>query len=320
MAAGDMSRMLGRYKDALTHYSDALVLSRKIGDKSLQSDAAIGMGLALRGMGLWRDALRCFGRAGRHLTGENDLPGKAFLCWAEAGAWRYRGLPLKAIELLKETLSISKRLKDREMEGFSLNALGGASRVAGLNRESLRYYERANRIFTGRNDSFGKAYSHCGIGNAYRMYGDYGTAMSHFRKALVIYKRIGDIVSSAYTLWSIGQNYTMLGRTKLSERYYLRSRELFRKTGDVRGMVYFHLGMGQECIQKGEFKKASGLLKKSLETAAEYGFLLEQCHSRQLIRYLDRVKSGKVLTPPTSSCYNRLGVNIRFDGVPFNIP
>ena len=44
MAAGDMSRMLGRYKDALTHYSDALVLSRKIGDKSLQSDAAIGMG------------------------------------------------------------------------------------------------------------------------------------------------------------------------------------------------------------------------------------------------------------------------------------
>ena len=311
IAMADVQRMLGRYTASLKSYVSAYELTKILRKPALRADTEVGMGLCLRGMGLWKDALKLFRKAKGFYKRTDDIEGIAFILWAEAGAYRYGGQPLKAIDLLKEALEINEQLEDLESQGYCLNALGGASRVAGLYNESLRYYKKANRIFEITGDRFGKAYSYCGIGNALRMKGKYDEAMDYFKNALNIYKRIGDIVSSAYTLWSIGQTYTMLSRPAMALRYYQRAFKQFKKTGDHRGRVYYLLGLAQCSIQHNDMKKVKQLLCKAKELAEYYDFRLELCHCDAISLLLENKKTD---------CYQRLGLVYRAKSLPLNIP
>jgi len=318
MAMGDMLRMAGRYKEAEKSYREAHDITYELRSPALRAEAETGIGLSLRGRGDWKGALSHFRKAKRHFRKTGDTEGLAFVLWAEAGAWRYRGMPGKSIALLKEALKTGRGLSSPELEGYCLNALGGASRVAGLRHLSLRYYRKANEIFSATKDRFGLAYSFCGMGNAERMYGRYQNAHDYFRKALRVYDRIGDIVSSAYTLWSIGQTYLMEGRLLMAERSFNRADERFRQTGDTRGRAYHLLGLSQVYALRGERKAALKLLERTLRITEKGNYLLENCHARTLHDWLSGKKS--ILTEGGPACYNRLGIRLKFTGLPFNIP
>jgi tetratricopeptide (TPR) repeat protein len=311
---GNLSRMLGKFNDAINFYDKAIDCAKELKMRLYEADASVGLGLSLRAIGNLRDSMRLIKSSKVVYKKYNDSEGLAFTTWAEAGIYRVKGEIIKSLERFKEARKIYRRIGDKQGEGYSLCGLGGASRVAGMFRKSLFYYSLANDVFKSLKDVFGEAYSYCGIGNAYRMLFKIKEALENLRKATKLYRRIGDKVSYAYTLWSIASTYLLLGDYKVSKEYYNEASELFRKTNDPRGKIYCYIGLGQLAYLNKKRNISISYVAKAKKDANNFGFLLESCHARVLLSLLE---DKKIRLP---SCYNQLGVKLRFNKLQINIP
>jgi tetratricopeptide (TPR) repeat protein len=202
---------------------------------------------------------------------------------------------------------------------YSLAGLGGTHRIVGKTAESLKYYHQANEMFHSLRDTFGSAYTHCGVGNANRIMKEYGMALDHFRKATRLYEEIGDIVSYSYTLWSLAMVYKMKGDLIQAGELIGRARKNFKKTKDPRGIIYCDLADGEVAWMEGNNRKAQKLMQSALANAERHKFKLEGCHARLLLLNVvqDFRKGATAKNPP---CYKKIGVDLNFDSMPFNIP
>lgn len=317
LSIGDTLRMIGDFKAAGSAYDEAATLCRKQKHSLLLADSFVGLGLSKRALGFWEEALALFNKAQKIYTKNADKEGTAFALWAAGGAYRVKGDLKQAIGAFRGAIKIySGAGTDEEgmrSSGYCLCGLGGASRVAAGYEASMKYYMEANAIFKRLKDRFGTAYSHCGIGNAFRMKGDYKNALIHLNKAGQIYRSIGDIVSYSYTVWSLGMLHLMNSRLKTAEKYLRMAAALFAKTKDVRGSIYFKLSTGELMYLRGEKTAAKKAVTDALRLSEDKMFMLEQCHSKTLLNYINGVKNS-------SRCYKTLGSNLRFNTIPFNIP
>jgi len=309
---GDLYRMTGDFGLAIEKYSLAMVLARKQSKTISVADARVGLGLSFRALGKWKEALNHIRKSERTYQKAGDKEGLAFSLWAEAGALRIQGNIREAIKIFIKSLLIFKRLKNKQGVGYCLCGLGGSHRVAGLIRHSLKYYSEANRLFSKVKDRFGIAYSYCGIGNAYRMMKDYKRSLANFSKAIALYKKIGDRVSYSYTLWSLGTTYKMMRNFQKARENFLRSMLLFKKTKDPRGNIYCRLGLGEISFLSGKKVSAMKYLNVSLADAINYKFAVERCHAETILSCINEKTDDK--------CYNRLGLELKFQELPFNIP
>jgi tetratricopeptide (TPR) repeat protein len=327
---GDTYRMVGDFDLAAKSYAGIIELAKKTRASIKVADAKVGLGLSLRAQGKWKEAIKFIRESRRIYKGKGDSQGIAFALWAEAGALRIKGDIPGAIKVFKESHKIFKSMKDIQGVGYCLCGLGGVSRIAGRFKDSMNYYTSANRLFSHIKDKFGKAYSYCGIGNAYRMLRDYKRALTHFSQATKLYKKIGDKVSYSYTLWGVATTHKMIGNYKKAHDYLIKAIMLFRKTRDPKGLIYCRLGLGEIDILKGKKTFARRHLLASLHESIQHNFAVEKCHAKALIMYMDRNNppttpfgkggqggfSGKI----DNECYNKLGLKLRFQGLPLNIP
>lgn len=312
LALGDTYRMTGNFDQAADRYAGAIDLARQLKSPVLVTDAMVGLGLSLRAQGDWKGALRNIETAHKIYIRKEDIEGIAFTLWAKAGTLRIKGSIPEAILTFREARKAFQSLKDRNGYGYCLCGLGGASRIAGRFKDSLKYYMAANGLFSGMKDTFGTAYSYCGIGNAHRMLGDYKTAFAYFGKATRLYEKIGDVVSYSYTLWGLATGHKMLGDYSKAVHYLDKAMTNFRKTKDPRGIIYCRLGFGEIALLTGDRAPAKRHIESALKESAAYGFAVERCYAETLAQML----SGKV----DNSCYERLGLKLRFRSLPLNIP
>jgi tetratricopeptide (TPR) repeat protein len=315
LAVADISRMLGDFDSAVENYEEALEACEALGNRLTAADCMVGIGLSLRAMCMWKKAVKFITGAKKIYEKEKDKKGVAFSLWAEAGAWRVAGSIEKAIEKFNESKKIFSALDDISGIGYDLCGLGGAHRIAGKYDESLAYYMEANAVFRKLKDTFGTAYSHCGIGNAYRMKGNYAKASDNFEKAEKLYALIGDIVSYSYTIWSVANLHIMKGDAAAAVSCAKKASANFRKTKDPRGLIYCDMIFAEASFMKGKNANAIKILSAAAQRCEAYGFKLEKCHCETLIALIS--SEGKC---KTYSCYRRLGVNLKPDSAPFNIP
>ena len=315
LAVADISRMLGDFDSAVENYEEALEACEALGNRLTAADCMVGIGLSLRAMCMWKKAVKFINGAKKIYEKEKDKKGIAFSLWAEAGAWRVAGSIGKAIEKFNESKKIFSSLNDISGVGYDMCGLGGAHRIAGKYDESLAYYKEANSVFRKLKDTFGTAYSYCGIGNAYRMKGDYSKASDNFAKAERLYALIGDIVSYSYTIWSVANLHIMKGDATAAVSCAKKAAANFRKTKDPRGLIYCDMIFAEAHFMKGQKANAVKILSAAAKSCEAYGFKLEKCHSETLIALMNSEGKRKV-----SSCYGRLGVNLKPDSAPFNIP
>lgn len=316
IAIADIYRMIGDFDSALKNYEDALEASEALSNKLTAADCMVGIGMSLKAMGMWHEAMR-FISAGRKIyKKEDDKKGIAFSLWAEAGALRVAGDITKAIKKFEEAKDIFLNVKNKSGEAYSLCGLGGVHRVAGMFEESLNYYQQANYLFGRLKDRFGTAYSYCGIGNALRMMGNYKDALRYFKRAMSIYEHIGDIVSYSYTLWSLANLYKMKKDIERAEVYIELALRNFKKTKDPRGIVYCDLTLGELMFMRDKYDLAEKKFMNAYENADMHNFKLERCHSKMLLMQVKRQKIGD----KREDCYKKLGVRLDITGIPFNIP
>jgi tetratricopeptide (TPR) repeat protein len=319
MATADVCRIMGDFDSAIEFYTEAIEICDGLCNDLTAADAMVGLGLSYRAVGMWQKAVRLISKARKTYCAEGDKKGLAFALWAEAGALRVAGKIPAAIETFMEARRIFRAVRFDSGLAYTLAGLGGAHRVAGKTADSLKYYLKANEMFQNMGDTFGIAYTHCGIGNAYRMDGAFSAALDHFRKATKLYSIIGDIVSYSYTLWSLATLCKMKGDYAGAKKYIAEARKNFRTTRDPRGIIYCDLADGEVAWMTGRRKTAEKLVQTALANAVIHRFRLEECHARLLTANIARdYRKGEAAMGTT--CYRKIGVDCRFDSMPFNIP
>jgi tetratricopeptide (TPR) repeat protein len=170
------------------------------------------------------------------------------------------------------------------------------------------------------------------------MINDYKSAFRNFRKAAKLYEKIGDKVSYAYTLWGFGITHSLIGNNVKANNYLLRSMKLFQETKDARGIIYCRLGLGQLALIDREDSLAKRHIEASLNASLKNSFRVETCHAKILMSLIDHYgnslhsqldKQGSVGDNREIRgfhgkrylrCYNSLGLKLRVQGLPMNIP
>lgn len=316
LGIADISRMTGNFDFAINKYEEALEACEALGQALTAADCMVGLGLSLRAIGMWKDALRFVSAAHKTYRKEKDKKGTAFSLWAEAGVMRVAGNIRKAIGLFEEAKDLFGSIGFAPGVAYAMCGLGGTHRIAGNYYESLNYYKQANQMFGKLKDKFGTAYSHCGIGNACRMKNRYGDAARHFKKAAGLYEEIGDVVSYSYTLWSVATVHKMNMDFTQARSYVASAQNNFRKTKDPRGIIYCDMLLGEVDFMMGRKASADKRVRRAVQSAKQYGFSLELCHANTLLAIMAGAASSSV----PLSCYTKIGVTMHNAAIPFNMP
>jgi tetratricopeptide (TPR) repeat protein len=285
--AGDCSRLLGDFKESMKAYRAALALAHR-DDRSTHADLTAGLGLAYRGAGQPKLAVRHLQKAQLEFKRLHDLTGLAFCAWALGGAWRIAGDPLRGLAELNDAWKLYKGLRDPEGLSYTACALGGVNRMLGRWKESRRWYSDANKRMAARKDAFGIAYSFCGLGNACRMEGDFKGALGYFKKAEVRYAKIGDKVSYAYTLWSLATTQKLLWQGKAALASLAKADKLFQATGDERGRAYAALTRAEIYFLQRKNAQATRELQQAQRSSKDFDW------ERRHVTALYALMQGKV--------------------------
>ncbi|MCS7215176.1 MAG: tetratricopeptide repeat protein [Thermodesulfovibrio sp.] len=281
---GDLNRILGDFKNAEFHYSEAIELSDALNNKIAKADALTGFALSKKATGQWREALKLIRKARKIYENNKDKKGIAFTFWAEGAIWRFGGRIEKSLQNFHKSLTLFRKLKENQSLGYVYCGLGGSSRIYGNYENSMRYYRMANKIFNNTGDRFGIAYSYCGIGNAYRMMNDIENAENNFKIAIKIYNNIGDIVSSSYTLWSMAMLDILRKKYTEALRYIKNAEKNFKKCNDPRGFIYCKLQRGMIHYMKRRKNLANKYFYEALYEAKKYDFALEKRYAQNFIK------------------------------------
>ncbi len=197
---GGVNWGFGNYKEALTHYLEALTQYQILNDKKGQSDCLNNIGEVYKKLGEYSSALEFLQRARRL---KEDIEGI--------------GGPLLLYSNLGELYSLMGQLE--KAETHYMIAFEGAKR---------------------KNNDKVLSYASDGLGILFYKKGKYKTAIMYFQKAAKIREHNKDIRGSSYTFTNLGRTYTKLGLVDSAYYYLDKGFQRAKQASanDVRANIY----------------------------------------------------------------------------------
>ena len=215
---GRAYNILGEVEKAIEYHEQALVITRKIGNRK-------GKGNNLSNLG---------------------------------NSYYVRGEVEKAIDYYEQALVFFREIRDRHGEGACLGSLGLAYRDLGEVEKAIDYYEQALVISHVIGDRRSEGIRLGNLGNAYHVLGEVGKAIEYHEQALVISREIGDRCGEGSDLGNLGLVYSDLGEVEKAIEYHEQALVIFREIGDKHGegirlgnlgLAYGNLGEVEKAIE-----------------------------------------------------------------------
>jgi len=210
--------VLGENEAALTHYLEALPLSRQLDDKGGEATTLCSIGRIYRTLGKVEMAL----------------------------------------ETLEHALSLSRQANAQSVQAVILNNIGGIYNTLGKNSEAINIYENALSLSQSIGDRSVEADTLLNLGNVYHGFGEMVKALDYFEQAVQIARRLGNRSNEAATLNSIAQTRLALGDGKIALGLFEQVWTIFFEIADGEGqavtlsnigLVYETLGDNQRAFE-----------------------------------------------------------------------
>jgi CHAT domain-containing protein/tetratricopeptide (TPR) repeat protein len=267
---GKIRDALGDLEGAVGEYRRALALSRRLGDRAVESVTANDLGLALHLRGRYDEAAALFDRAlARWQPG--DDPGK------RAGTLLNRGhlhLDLgesdQARERFSEALGIFRQAKDRNGEAIALHALGLLAQDMKQPGESLEPLQLALALRPP--GSRGRAATLTALGVTYRQLGRWEDARRAYQEALPIFRGLGDSREQARCLGNLGRLEVAAGHDAAAIDDFDRALGLFRALDDPPHLAWTLEGKARLLRRRGDLEAARGLMEEALTAVERHRF------------------------------------------------
>src|SRR5919199_1022551 len=259
----------GRYREAIQTYQQALVIYKKIGDRSSQGATLNSMGAIYHQQGNYNQALKFYQQALAIRKEVGDRIGEGRTLNNLGLLYDNQGQYAKALEFYQQALAIFQTLDNRREEGSLLNNLGGVYTQLGQYEQALSYYQQALVILREISDYKGEGATLHNIGFTYSQLEKYSQALDFYQQALATRQRIGHKAGAAVTLNNQGFIYNKLGKYFQALQSLERALALFQEIGDRAGEGNALDSIGTVYKSLGKYDKSIELYQQSLAIQRE---------------------------------------------------
>jgi serine phosphatase RsbU (regulator of sigma subunit) len=169
-----------------------------------------------------------------------------------------------AIDFLKKSLKISKKLNDKLAISKALNNIGIIYDVQGDYVQALEYYQKALEKNQEIGNQKGISHSLNNIGVIYNMQSDYEQALLFYHKSLDIDIKNKNDRSASISLINIGRIYTLQHKYDTAFSYFEQSLEIAKRIENdkVIGQDLYYIGLNYQ--EQKEYKQALEFFDKAL--------------------------------------------------------
>lgn len=234
-ALGQLRLASGAPREALGSFSQALQLSRDLGDAPREAETASHLAAAYRHLGDNDRALR-------HVHAALDLCRERGCGWQRAqalftlGRIRYgQGEMRHALRSFTAALTLWEQQRDRRGQAEALLYSGFVHSVLGNGDQAMACQERALALWSEVNDRRGRARALRALGYVYSARGERQKALDMYHEAREILGPTGDRAALAAVLNGLGQVYYDLDQKPAALRYYREALALNRGARFLRG-------------------------------------------------------------------------------------
>ncbi len=262
---------IGDYPGAALAAQTVVDISRKIGDRLLESQGLESLGLVTKNQGHY-DRARAYFEQSLHLVQEiGNRPGEGTALGNLGSVCTLKGDYAEAKTYHQQGLRIARELGNRPGEGLSLTSLGNICGRQADYAQARGYYEQALRIFRELGYRGGEGLTLQNLGNIGLYQGDYAAARSYLEQSLHRRCEIGDQSGVGRLLNSLGGVSYRQGDNTVARTYFEQALHISRKIGDPveEGGALHNLGL--MAVNQGDYAQARAYFEPSLHLCQKTG-------------------------------------------------
>jgi CHAT domain-containing protein/tetratricopeptide (TPR) repeat protein len=250
---------LGEKRKALDNYNEALLLSRAVGDRTLEAEILNNIGMTYSSLGEMQKALEKYNEALSIHQALGEHVGMAITLNNIGQVYDILGEMQNALDIYNETLLIWRALGNRNGVATTLNNIGAVYDILGEMQNALDKFNEALPILRAEGNHRMEATTLNNIGFVYNLLGERQKALEKFNEALPIWRVVGDRSGEARTLGNIGSVFARLEETQKALEKYNEALRISRAVGDRSaetdalnniGLIYGTLGETEKALEK----------------------------------------------------------------------
>lgn len=177
-----------------------------------------------------------------------------------------------AITTYKKSLTIYKKLKNKEGIATNYSNIGMLERRKGNLDEAEKMYKKALKIYEEIDSNSGIAIQYANLGVLMVIREKLDEAKIMFQKALKINQQINRKKGVSYNYIYLGNIKSSQGDFDGAEIMYMKSLEIEKQLGRKEGIASVYINLGILKMIKGDFKGAKSMYVRCLGIAEKHGF------------------------------------------------
>ena len=285
---------LGKVRQAIGYYEQALAIARKVGDRRGEGADLGNLGAAHAHLG---ELQRAIGRYEQALAIAQEIRAASTEGSTEWKAARHdEGVHLgslgrayanlgegpRAISYCGQALAIAREIGDQRSAGIHLGSLGRAHANLSEGPRAIDYYNQALDIHHKIGDRRFEGIHLGSLGLAYAAQGDVQRAIGNYERALAIAREIGDRRYEGIHLGSLGLAYAAQGDVQRAIGHHDQALAIAREIGNRRneGIALANLGLAYKSL--GNMARARELWAEALRIYEE----IEDPHAERVRGWL----------------------------------
>jgi predicted ATPase/DNA-binding SARP family transcriptional activator len=178
------------------------------------------------------------------------------------------GLPGKADELLRESLTILRELGARRETAYALSYLGDV-----LVERGSPQYQEALGIFREIGDQRGVATALRALGTKLVPQGAYSEARWLVQESLTLFRALGNARGIRDSLAELGYIAWVLGEYEVAQRLHQEAYALSQEIGDRNGIAFALMALGRDACGLGQYEHGKQLYHECLAMLRDIGNL-----------------------------------------------
>ncbi|MEV7007919.1 tetratricopeptide repeat protein [Streptosporangium sp. NPDC051022] len=218
--------------DRVTLTGHALHAARHLGNRHGEGTALSHLGIALRQLRRFDEAISTCRQAVRILreTGDRNGEGQALSNLGDA-LWEARHFD-EAITTHRQSVEIHRETNDRHGEASALNSLGDVLQEVRRFDEAITAHRQAAHLYRETGDRHGEAGALNSLGNALGRTGHPGEAITAYRQAARVFYETGDRHSEGAALNNLGGALRVVGALDEAVTAHRHALRVFEETHD----------------------------------------------------------------------------------------
>ena len=232
-------------RQALDKYQIAWHIFENLGDKVEATKAVMHLGEVSSLLGEYREALNYFdlalksSRATRNATQEIEARNN------QGEVYALIGENDKAVALFRSTLRLANKTNYQPGIARSTGGIGIAFYNLSEMNSALAFLQKALPLFDAADDPKGRAQILRYLGYTYTDMSELSLALDYFQQSQSLWHAAGDIRGEAQTVNALALVHFLLGEREKAMQHYNRAEQMFRTVGDKKGIITALNGQGE---------------------------------------------------------------------------